>query len=405
MAIGGTLVKAEFRENDQTFISRVQIETFWHNNFISWNLDDFCGIDHIYIPAQSLWKPDIVIEEMLEKDKFYQSPYLSIDCNGLVQYTQEQVVRSTCKMAVYKFPFDIQRCTISFKFLLYSDEDVKIEVSESQNTITEHSREAIVTQYEWIFIDITVNNKTVSDQFDQTKIIYTITMMRRSVLYIVNFLLPIFFFFCLDLASFLISDSGGEKLSYKVTVLLAVTVMQLILNDILPSSSDRVPLIAIYCIGIFALMMLSLMETILVMYLMEKDSASQDDETDQDGDLNENHEDKKGRANFHSCIRGMKRCTHCASDVSTDETSSVVKEGSCSQLTEVSLVLGKVSDELGEIEKTMSQLSSRKTEKKRGYWTRMAKKINKIFSTCYVTAGTLFLVVMLLLWSLPEDNK
>ena len=68
-------------------------------------------------------------------------------------------------------------------------------------------------------------------------------MRRRSVLYIANFLVPIMFFFCLDLASFLISDSGGEKLGFKVTVLLAVTVMQLLLNEILPSSSDRVPLI------------------------------------------------------------------------------------------------------------------------------------------------------------------
>lgn len=68
-------------------------------------------------------------------------------------------------------------------------------------------------------------------------------MKRRSTLYIINFLLPILFFLSLDLASFLISDRGGEKLSFKVTVLLAITVMQLILNEILPSSSNRIPLI------------------------------------------------------------------------------------------------------------------------------------------------------------------
>lgn len=70
-----------------------------------------------------------------------------------------------------------------------------------------------------------------------------ITMKRRPVLYIVNFLLPVLFFVCLDLSSFLISEKGGEKLSFKVTVLLAVTVLQLILNEILPSSTDRIPLI------------------------------------------------------------------------------------------------------------------------------------------------------------------
>lgn len=68
-------------------------------------------------------------------------------------------------------------------------------------------------------------------------------MKRRPLLYIVNFLLPILFFLSLDMASFLISDKGGEKLSFKVTVLLAVTVMQLILNEILPASSNKTPLI------------------------------------------------------------------------------------------------------------------------------------------------------------------
>lgn len=70
-----------------------------------------------------------------------------------------------------------------------------------------------------------------------------IFMKRRAKLYIVNFLLPILFLLCLDLVSFLIPNKAGEKLSFKVTVLLAVTVMQLILNDILPSSSDKTPLI------------------------------------------------------------------------------------------------------------------------------------------------------------------
>lgn len=68
-------------------------------------------------------------------------------------------------------------------------------------------------------------------------------MRRRSTLYIVNFILPILFFLCLDLASFMISDNSGEKLSFQVTVLLAITVLQLILNEILPSSSNRIPLI------------------------------------------------------------------------------------------------------------------------------------------------------------------
>ena len=68
-------------------------------------------------------------------------------------------------------------------------------------------------------------------------------MKRKAVLYIVNFLLPVLCFLSLDMASFLISDGEGEKLGFKVTVLLAVTVLQLILNDILPATSNRMPII------------------------------------------------------------------------------------------------------------------------------------------------------------------
>nr|XP_020444483.1 5-hydroxytryptamine receptor 3A-like [Monopterus albus] len=219
-----------------------------------------------------------------EKDKAPPSPYLTICSNSNVEVNNDQVLVTTCRMRTYIFPFDIQKCSLSFRSVIHTANEIKLQPMDNSLEATRGSREVMQTQYEWLFISMTV---IVSNMLNQDVIIYTITMKRRSVLYIVNFLLPILFFLCLDLASFLISDSGGEKLSFKVTVLLAVTVMQLILNEILPSSSDRIPLIAANCIGIFALMMLSLLETILVMYLMEKDSASQDSGADKGGSLSE----------------------------------------------------------------------------------------------------------------------
>ncbi|XP_037611675.1 5-hydroxytryptamine receptor 3A-like isoform X4 [Sebastes umbrosus] len=267
----------DMNEKDQKFVSYVWIDSWWQGDDISWNPDDFCGIQRIYLPTKLWWKPDVTIEEMIEKDKADQSPYLMVNSSGCVILRKNMVVVSTCRMQIDKFPFDIQSCTLTFKSVIYSDEDIELVPSGDISWNLEWSRKMMRTQSEWLFHDLTMDNKTVNNfGFNQSMLVYTITMKRRSALYIANFLLPVLFFFCLDLASFLISDSSGEKLSFKVTVLLAVTVMQLILNEILPSSSDRIPLIAAYCIGIFSLMMLSLLETILVMHLMEKDSASQD---------------------------------------------------------------------------------------------------------------------------------
>ncbi|XP_024140795.2 5-hydroxytryptamine receptor 3A isoform X2 [Oryzias melastigma] len=270
----------DVREIDQTFISYVWIYMTWTNEHIQWKPEDFCGISNVTIPNNALWKPDLTIEEMIEKDKAPPSPLLQIFYNGTVFYKNDQVIISTCQMRVYKFPFDTQSCNITFRSILHSGE-INLTVNENNSEITMWSREIMLTQYEWVFISMSVD-KHLEDNLGciQTSVIYTITMKRRSILYCANFLIPILFLLMLDLASFLIPKTGGEKLGFKVTVLLAVTVMQLLLNEILPSSTDTIPLVVLYCIGIFGLMLLSLMETILVMYLLEKDSESQDSEGD-----------------------------------------------------------------------------------------------------------------------------
>ncbi|RVE59819.1 hypothetical protein OJAV_G00192340 [Oryzias javanicus] len=285
------------------------------------------------------------IEEMTEQDKATPSSHLKISFYGAVEFRNDQVVVSTCKMEVYKFPFDIQSCNISFKSVMHSDDELMLVEFTKNVDLTKKSRQTIKTQYEWIFINMSERKKTINHfGFNQTVVVYTITMKRRSVLYIVNFLLPILFFLGLDFASFLLSDTGGEKVGFKVTVLLAVTVMQLILNDILPPSSDKIPLIAIYCIGIFSLMLLSLLETILVMYLIDKDHKSTD-KKEENQKLNENPEDKQSPL-LCCCTRIRKLIPSGSAEDTVKEDQSFPEEGSSGPHTEVSLVMEKVYEEL-----------------------------------------------------------
>ncbi|XP_041819281.1 5-hydroxytryptamine receptor 3A-like [Chelmon rostratus] len=382
----------DVREIDQKFVSYVWVFTGWQNEYIQWNPEDFCGIDHISLPTDVLWMPDISIEEMTEKDKAPPSPHLIVLNHGTVIVKNDQVLVSTCRMHVHNFPFDTQSCNLSFKSVVHSVDEIRLIRSLSSAEATLWSREVMLTQYEWLFINMTVTNETANMfGLKQDMMIFTVSMKRRSALYVVNFLLPILFFFSLDLASFLISDIGGEKLSFKVTVLLAVTVMQLILNEILPSSSDKIPLIAIYCIGIFGLMMLSLLETILVMHLMEKDSRDNAAERESEGC---NKKDKADRKDDE------KKWTSCICDVSADETPAELLKGSSSQLTEESHSSEKLSDELRDVLKTLTLvLNNRKDEGKPGYWTRKAKTINKCFFIFYIIAASLFLLCMFLSWS------
>ncbi|XP_037546866.1 5-hydroxytryptamine receptor 3A-like [Nematolebias whitei] len=394
-------------EKDQKFIPYVWTVTRWNNDYISWDPDQFCGIDNVSLPIEILWKPDLTIEEMTEKDKAPPSPFLTINNRGEVEVQNDQVLVSTCRMHIYNFPFDIQSCNLTFKSVIHTARDIRLQPSDNSSEATEWSREVMRTQYEWLFINMTVTSNNASDLNDQDIVVYTITMRRRSLLYIVNFLLPVLFFLCLDLASFMISDNGGEKLSFKVTVLLAITVLQLILNEILPSSSNRVPLIAVYCIGIFTLMMLSLLETILVMYLIEKNSQDCETDTNQSAIQESN---KKSKGNFHSCHTETHEWTqggfiyNVPAGEAPSEMLHVPKEDNTGKQMEEYHTLERLSEELRAVEKTLTQLFKAK-EAEPGYWSRVAKKVDKVFLIFYITVISVFLVVMFFEWNSAEGES
>uniref|UniRef100_A0A671XC08 Uncharacterized protein n=1 Tax=Sparus aurata TaxID=8175 RepID=A0A671XC08_SPAAU len=360
----------DVREKDQQLIPYVWIDMWWKNEFLTWDPNDFCNITRISLPNELLWKPDITIEEMTEKDRAPPNPFLIIRNDGEIEITDDQVLVSACRMRVYKFPFDIQTCNLSFKSVVHDDKEILLTEHLNSSAIVEETRKLMHNEYEWLFVNMTVHSNNISySNFNQSVVIYTISIKRRAGLYIINFMLPILFFVGLDLASFMISDSSGEKLGFKVTVLLAVTVMQLILNDILPSSSNRIPLIASYCIGIFGLMMLSLLETVLVMFLLHKDTK---EEANKEQSMIEDCGYKEGDVSIKNNYLGE----------TPSEVLPVVKEESSSQLMEESRDFEKLSYELRGLVKML--LNSR-TEEARpaGYW----KGVFQAFYTCSSPIG------------------
>ncbi|XP_008401952.1 5-hydroxytryptamine receptor 3A-like, partial [Poecilia reticulata] len=110
----------DVREADQSFISYIWIFMEWRNHYLFWNEEDFCGISKVVVPCESLWMPDIIIEEMTEKDKNLPSPFLKVHNYGVIEYRDDKFVTSTCKMKIFNFPFDIQSCNITFRSILYS---------------------------------------------------------------------------------------------------------------------------------------------------------------------------------------------------------------------------------------------------------------------------------------------
>ncbi|KAM8837686.1 5-hydroxytryptamine receptor 3A isoform 2-T2 [Spinachia spinachia] len=368
-------------EKTQTFVPFVWVTMKWNNERISWDPAQFCGITQISIPKEMLWKPDIFIYEMTQKDESPQNPYMYVSHDGTVCSEEDMKVVSTCKMDVHKFPFDTQRCTISIGSAVHCVDEIRVFPFSNSSRATQFSREVIRTQGEWEFLHVTVTsqNFTIDDR-QWEYLIYTFTIKRRPLLHVTNFLLPILFFLILDLASFFIEDRRGEKLGFKVTILLSISVLLLILNDILPSMSSKTPLIATYCVVIFALMLLSLLETILVTYFMEKDCVPKEKLR-----LKENWETKQD-----TLITEEKRQTCCLMICKASEVNTSVQARESDAL----LLILK---ELKELQNNLNLHLICKQDG--GQSSLLAARINRAFFIFYITTVSLFLTLIFIAWT------
>ena len=48
-------------EKNQVMTTNVWLEQEWADVYLTWDKDEYGGVDHLYIPAEDLWKPDIVL--------------------------------------------------------------------------------------------------------------------------------------------------------------------------------------------------------------------------------------------------------------------------------------------------------------------------------------------------------
>ncbi|XP_066498862.1 5-hydroxytryptamine receptor 3A-like [Hoplias malabaricus] len=198
-----------------------------------------------------------------------------------------------------------------------------------------------------------------------------ITIKRRPLLYVVIFFLPLLYFLVLDLASFFISDDGGEKLSFKVTLLLGISVLLLILHDMLPSTSEDLPLIGVYCSIIFTFTAVSLLETILVNFL------------------------KNRKLQVVQKLAGETMADSARLDGGERPPQHTpVSPGSGGE-SQNSTVLQQIVTEL--------QKQHQETEKQKAAqkWTKVAEVIDKMFFSAYVSGVGLFLQQILTAW-FPE---
>ncbi|XP_075139498.1 5-hydroxytryptamine receptor 3A-like [Leptodactylus fuscus] len=241
----------------------------WQNEFIKWDPDKFCGIDTMIISGQDLWLPDLYIYEMTEADgNSPVIPYFTISSDGYIKDSKPLRIVSTCNLDIFKFPFDIQSCNLTFGPYIHAVQDIIMLPKFNSSDVNINSQEIFVSKGDWSLLDISVSNSTIwSEGVAYSQVIYQITIKRAPVVYIINLIIPSCFLVLLDIVSMFIQMGTGERLGFKITVVLGFSVLLLILNDMLPNS-DNPAVLGVFCCVCLAVMVISTIGSIITSYML-----------------------------------------------------------------------------------------------------------------------------------------
>ncbi|XP_031589118.2 neuronal acetylcholine receptor subunit alpha-7 [Oreochromis aureus] len=249
-------------EKNQVLTTNIWLQLYWTDFYLQWNTSDYPGVTNVRFPDSQIWRPDILLYNSAD-ERFDASFHTNILVNstGYCQYLPPGIFKSTCYIDVRWFPFDVQRCDLKFGSWTYGGWSLDLQMIEADIT-------GYIANGEWDLVE--VPGRRNERFYDCCKepypdVTFTVVMRRRTLYYGLNLLIPCVLISTLALLVFLLPADSGEKISLGITVLLSLTVFMLLVAEIMPATSDSVPLIAQYFATTMVIVGLSVIATVLVL--------------------------------------------------------------------------------------------------------------------------------------------
>ncbi|XP_008589609.1 PREDICTED: 5-hydroxytryptamine receptor 3A isoform X2 [Galeopterus variegatus] len=263
-------------EKNQVLTTYIWYRQFWIDEFLQWNPEDFDNITKLSIPTDSIWVPDILINEFVDVGKSPDIPYVYVRHDGEVRNYKPLQVVTACSLDIYNFPFDVQNCSLTFTSWLHTIQDINITLWRLPEKV-KSDKSVFMNQGEWELLAVLTQYREFSiesnDCFAEMK--FSVVIRRRPLFYVVSLLLPSIFLMVMDIMGFYLPPDSGERVSFKITLLLGYSVFLIIVSDTLPATAIGTPLIGIYFVVCMALLVISLAETILIVRLVHKQDLQQ----------------------------------------------------------------------------------------------------------------------------------
>ncbi|XP_013406864.1 acetylcholine receptor subunit alpha-like 1 [Lingula anatina] len=263
-------------EKNQIMTTNVWLMHEWDDYKLRWNPKDYGGVNILYVPADRIWLPDVVLYN--NADGNYEVTLMTkatVHPTGKVQWEPPAIYKSACPINVEFFPFDEQTCIMQFGSWTYDGFQVDLKhicQPDDYNDDYEIGYGIDLKDYsrsvEWDLLSVPARRKAkyyTCCPEPYPFIIFNVTLRRKTLFYTVNLIIPCVAISFLTVLTFYLPSDSGEKITLCISILLSLTVFFLLLADLIPPTSIVVPLIGKYLLFTMILVSVSIIVTVVVL--------------------------------------------------------------------------------------------------------------------------------------------
>ncbi|XP_071092612.1 neuronal acetylcholine receptor subunit beta-3-like [Haliotis cracherodii] len=206
------LTITDFDEVDQKLSCTGWMDISWTDEFMTWNETEYNGIRQVYPPSDSHWLPFLAVVNSFEEMR-----------------PLGQNIIITKALSNEFFPWG------------RSSEEIRMMVGDGVPLYNYRENG------EWELIKAYMHPWTKFTGADYISMVYvTFIIRRRPAFFILNVILPVLLLSLLNVLVFLLPAESGERVSYAVTVLLALAVFLSFISETMPKTAESVSMLSVY---------------------------------------------------------------------------------------------------------------------------------------------------------------
>ena len=264
-----------FDSVSQSLTGTFWLTQIWQDDRLKWDPKDYQNATDLRVAATTVWRPDITLynpsDGMHYPGEAEHQVMALVLHTGVVRWSPIVSYSVTCPVELRYFPFDVQVCNLKFGSWIHSTQLIYLSIKDKVNTqyfknAEEEGRqnEKVTKNNAWI-LHSTKAHENIETYLDvgYQDVKYFLILQRNSTQYLWNLIYTCMILCFLCIFSFCVPVDSGERLSLSLSILVSLSVYQLLASDMIPIGTKSTPIITIFIFGLVLLVAFSIFISML----------------------------------------------------------------------------------------------------------------------------------------------